>query len=258
MKVLAVGRDLALIESLIKQEGMEIVTEHPDVIVTHGGDGYLLDAERIYPGVPKLAIRHNSICKNCVDHETSHLIKMLAKDQLEASSVTKLETTINGKRYVVLNEFSLHHIKPHQAIRFSVRINNEKREEQAIGDGVIIATPFGSHAYYRSITNSTFRLGIGIAYNNTTEPVDHMVIRDTDVVTIRIARGPAYLLADNDPNYITVEAEQIITIRRSEQEAVLLGLEHIHCPDCGEIESSIKSFDTPYDKDGKRGLEGKI
>lgn len=238
MRVLTIGRELELLQTLITQEGITLVTKNPEVIVTHGGDGYLLEAERRYPGVPKLPIRHSSICKICGEHDRTHIIKALAAGTISKSTVAKLELRVEGKRILALNEFSLHHVKPNQAIRFSVQINNEEHVERAIGDGVIIATPFGSHAYYRSITNSTFRVGIGIAYNNTTEPIDHLVIGEADTVTLTVTRGPAYFLADNDPSMPILKHGQTVTIKQSAKTAVLLGLDRFRCPDCGVLEST--------------------
>src|SRR3989344_1002650 len=37
----------------------------PDFVVCYGGDGTILYAERLYPGIPKIAFRNNSICKQC-------------------------------------------------------------------------------------------------------------------------------------------------------------------------------------------------
>lgn len=238
-KVLTLGRDLQIIHKLLEQENLNVVEKNPDVIITHGGDGYLLNAERLYPAVPKLPIRHKSICKTCIDHDTTHAIRALARGTISKSTVHKLETTIDHKTYHALNEFSLHHVKPNQAIRFSVQINDEEPTDEVIGDGVIVATPFGSHAYYRSITNSTFRLGIGIAFNNTTEPIDHLVVRDTDRITLTVLRGPAYFLTDNDASVPPMETGSTFVIKQSKATATFLGLDRFRCPDCGALESTV-------------------
>lgn len=231
-RVLTIGKELPIINALVQQSGLTLVDDQPEVIITHGGDGYLLEAERRYPGIPKLPIRYNSICKTCVDHDTTHAIKALAAGTISHNLVRKLETTSQGNQQLALNEISLHHQQPIQAIRFRVQINDEPHIEEVIGDGLIVATPFGSQAYYRSITKSTFRLGIGLAYNNTTEAIDHMVVRDTDQIKVTISRGPAYLLADNDPHFQSLEAGQSIIIKQSADIATILGLDHFRCPDC--------------------------
>ncbi len=238
-RIMTIGRDLSIINSILEQEGLLLVSTEPDLIVTHGGDGYLLQAEREYPGVPKLPIRRNSICKTCVDHDTTHIVKALARGTISKSRVMKLECTIEGKTYYALNEFSFHHVMLNQAIRFDVKINDEDHVETAIGDGLVVSTPFGSHAYYRSITRSIFRQGIGLAFNNTTEAIDHLVIRDTDTVSVKLLRGPACFMSDNDPIQITLEKDAVATISKSSKVAQMLGLEYSHCPDCGVLESTV-------------------
>jgi NAD+ kinase len=241
MRVLVIGRDLGPIIQLLKQEGVEVVEDRPEAIVTHGGDGYLLEAERLYPGVPKLPIRHDSICKVCINTDTSHAIKTLAKGTIAKSVASKLEAKVKGKTYYALNEFSLYHVKPNQAIRFDVQINNDEHRNLVIGDGAIVATPFGSHAYYRSITRGTFRSGIGLAFNNTTEPIDHMVIREEDTVTFTVLRGPAYFISDNDKEFPELEAGESVTIKLSSKQATLLGMANCHCPDCNDPEVTTVS-----------------
>ena len=232
--VLVIGRELQLITTLLQQEGLTIVAQNPDVVVTHGGDGYLLDAERQYPGVPKLPLRYNSVCKTCVDHDTTHAIRALAKGTISQTTIAKLTAKVDGRTVYALNEIALHHVRPNQAVRFTVRINQEEQIEEAIGDGLIVATPFGSHAYYRSVTNSTFRTGIGIAYNNTTEAIDHMIVRETDHVHVTIGRGPAYFLVDNDPQIPMVQAGEVFDVHLSDRFATILGLDHFRCPDCDD------------------------
>jgi NAD+ kinase len=239
MQVLIYGRDTELVEQLMRQEGIAVVTASPDVIVTHGGDGLLLEAERRYPGVPKLPIRRNSICKTCVDHDTSHVIRALARGTITRSSVMKLQARFNGQTYTALNEFSLHHVKPQQAIRYRIQLNDDQHTVEAIGDGLIVATPFGSHAYYRSVTKGTFHIGIGLAFNNTTEPIDHMVIHPEDTIRVTVTRGPVYFLADNDDSLPQLTTGDTIEISQATETATLLGLDHYHCPDCGMLESVI-------------------
>ncbi len=232
-KVLTLGRDLEIIHQLLNQEGLEVVEANPDAIVTHGGDGILLEAERSFPGIPKLPLRYNSICKACVDHDSSEAIKAMARGTIELVDLPKLEGRVGDRQFVGLNEISVHHGLPSQAIRFEVRINGELYGEEAIGDGLIVATPFGSHAYYRSITNSTIRVGLGLAFNNTTEPIDHIVIDPHDTVSVRITRGPALILADNDPHHFEAEAGATLEIKLAKRPAQLLGYRQFRCPDCG-------------------------
>jgi len=73
MKVLLTGKNSQDIENLLKSLGFEMVKSNPDVIISFGGDGTLLSAEREYPGVPKLPIRNSQFCHKCAEHADEHL-----------------------------------------------------------------------------------------------------------------------------------------------------------------------------------------
>ena len=67
MKVTIVGRDIKKIEEKAIKHGFEIIhpliavqpkpPALPDIIISNGGDGSLLGAERDFPGIPKLGLR---------------------------------------------------------------------------------------------------------------------------------------------------------------------------------------------------------
>ena len=52
---------------------------------------------------------------------------------------------------------------------------------------------------YQSITHSIFRVGIGLAFSNSTEEVSHLVLSESSVIEIEVVRGPGILIADNSP-----------------------------------------------------------
>ncbi|ELY35524.1 hypothetical protein C496_23146 [Natronorubrum tibetense GA33] len=73
------------------------------------------------------------------------------------------------------NEISLHHYSPILAATFAVRIDDQGTAyefERLVGDGVLVATPFGSTGYYRSIIGGTFSSGLSVAFNNVHTPID--------------------------------------------------------------------------------------
>jgi len=91
-----------------------------------------------------------------------------------------------------------------------------------IGDGIVVATPFGSTAYYRSITDSFFEVGIGLAFNNSIEQSDHMVLRESTNISMKIIRGPALVYADNQETALEVGTHGTIEIRTSADTARLV------------------------------------
>ncbi|MBZ0266740.1 hypothetical protein K8I85_01160, partial [bacterium] len=119
----------------------------------------------------------------------------------------------------------IHNPVPTSSVRYRVWIDDKEfSDDEIVGDGVVVATPFGSTAYYRSITGSIFRLGLGLAFNNSCEPVDHLVLPDDTVIRVRITRGPAILAADNAAETLELREDDEIVITRDERQAILLSL----------------------------------
>jgi len=94
---------------------------------------------------------------------------------------------------------------------------------EIIGDGIVVATPsFGSTGYYKSITDSFFEVGIGLAYNNSTEQSDHVVLDENRIISIEITRGPAIIYADNQETSISLNKGDVATIKKSSQTAKIV------------------------------------
>jgi NAD+ kinase len=121
-----------------------------------------------------------------------------------------------------LNDVIVHNKDARRGIRYKVTINNNQESKEIIGDGVVIATPFGSTAYYRSITDSFFEVGLGLAFNNSTEQADHMVLKDDSKISISITRGPALVYSDNKDDFIELENGDSVEIKKAENTARII------------------------------------
>ncbi|MDP3758818.1 MAG: hypothetical protein Q8Q86_03795, partial [Candidatus Daviesbacteria bacterium] len=120
MKLLLHGKNAKDIEPLARSLGFEIVTSNPDVVISYGGDGTLLASERLHPGIPKLPIRDNLICKKCPDHDEKVLLQSLLDGKLKLKEYKKLETTFFYRTFTALNDFVIRNAQPMHAIRFQV------------------------------------------------------------------------------------------------------------------------------------------
>lgn len=224
------GKAAKNIASLIKSLGFEIVSKDPEVIITYGGDGTLLSSEREYPGIPKLPIRNDSICKKCSDHKTETVLKKLLKHSLKLKECQKLETSFAGGAFFALNDFVIRNSDPTHTIRF--RVNGEKL---LIGDGIVISTPFGSTGYFKSITDQTFDSGFGVAFNNTTEKTDPLFLKDGDSITFKLIRGKATLSFDNSLDIFIIDEGSELVFKLSSQVAKIYADTSLRCPNCQVI-----------------------
>ena len=126
-------------------------------------------------------------------------------------------------------------------MRYKVWIDGELYGREIVGDGVGLSTVHGSTAYYRSITHSIFRTGIGLAFSNSTEVVNHLVLPETSIVRVRILRGPCEVVADNSPEKIQVTAGDEIELKLSTEKTPILGLENFMCPVCQELRHHLRN-----------------
>jgi len=174
----------------------KIVKSNPDFVLAYGGDGTLLFAEKLYPNIPKIFVKHKSSCRSCKLLNLENVLKKVANGNYKIKELIKLEANVNGKKFVALNDINIHYIPP-EALRFFVYVNGKKVNGEFIGDGVVVCTPFGSTAYFKSITRKTFNKGIGIAFNNTTRFQKPKVVSEDSKIVVGITRGSGVVVADN-------------------------------------------------------------
>jgi NAD+ kinase len=123
-----------------------------------------------------------------------------------------------------------------------VRLNGVPVTEELIADGLVACTPFGSSAYFRSITRTVIRTGIGLAYNNCTDLLNHLVISEEEEVEVLLHRGPALLVADNDPTTCELEHPDRVLIRRSSERFRVLAVDTLRCAECRYVHAPRRRF----------------
>ena len=118
------------------------------------------------------------------------------------------------------------------AVRTRIWLDDELFQAQNIGDGLLVATPFGSTGYYQSITGGCFRTGIGLALNNPMTWQGHVVVSEATVITVGVLRGPAVLVADNDPARVALQDGDRLTVQRAAETTLAHGMDVFRCRDC--------------------------
>lgn len=229
-KVAVVGKETRPLEKQLSKSDFKVVKAGPDFVISHGGDGSALWAEQLYPGVPRLAIKRDSLCNKCEADSAEafgQIISKLKRRQYRIVREYKVEGTVNGdkhKKLIGLNEVNVTHALPIKAIRFDVEIDDDCVASGLIGDGVMVATPYGSTGYFYSITKRSFSDRLGIAFNNVDRRMKYRLIDPRSEVKIRICRGPALMVSDNNTNMIPLKEGDVVRIRRARQSARLIEL----------------------------------
>ncbi len=230
MRILLFGNNAKDLEGLVKSLGFEIVISNPNLIISFGGDGTLLSAEREYPGIPKLPIRNSAVCNKCSEHEDEIVLKKLLDGTLELKEYRKLETNIEGQTLFALNDFVIKNSDPTHTIRFKAN-----KGSLLIGDGIVVSTLFGSSGYFKSITRQTLNQGFGVAFNNTTEKQDPLFLKEGNVVNFNLIRGKATLSFDNSPDIFVIDEGSEVLFKLSDQIAKIYEDTSLRCPNCEVI-----------------------
>ena len=223
MKTHLFGADIESARSLCAgYEFFEFGDAEPELIIAYGGDGTLLQAEYKFPGVPKLLLKNSSHAYKAHRDTNESVLARVSEGNFEIVEHYKLEVGSKETTLYALNDIVVHNADPRHGLRYTIRVDTQAIGDEIIGDGVVVSSPFGSSGYYRSITDSTFEIGIGLAFNNSTEQRDHMVLREDRIISISILRGPAICYADNQKEYLSIKEGESINIKKSKKNARIL------------------------------------
>lgn len=228
MKILLYGKETKNLEELLKKLSFEIVQTEPDVIISYGGDGTLLSSERQFPCIPKLPLRNSQVCNKCPNHEDEIVLEKLKSSKLKLEEYKKLETEISSEKYYALNDFVIRNSDTTHTIRFKTSFT----DKLLIGDGVVISTSFGSTGYFKSITQENFEEGFGVAFNNTTEKINPLFLKEQQVFNFSLTRGNATLSFDNSPDIFTLVEGSELIFKLSDQIAKIYMDTSLRCPNC--------------------------
>ncbi len=232
MKVKLIGKHLDDISPLLKTRGFELTNDVPELIIAHGGDGALLDAERLYPGTPILPLRDQETAPLCKKHVYEKQLDDFCAGKTTKTFSSKLYSSFGDKELLGLNDIFIHNCNRGRAMRYRVWIDDELYANEIVGDAVGMATIHGSTAYYRSITHSVFKTGLGLAFSNSTEVVNHLVLPESAIVRVKIIRGPGIMVADNNLDTIEIPENSEVLIQKADDKALVYGLEKFMCQDC--------------------------
>jgi len=220
--VYIVGRELSGINEFkktAKKCNFVYDNKNPKYVFSIGGDGTVLYSERQFPGILKVPIRDKSICMKCEQISLINTLEKLKKKKYKIEKHNKIEAIIipkKGKKKILTatSDIIIRTQLPNQALRFNAKIDNKDVDKEIIGDGVVVATTFGSTGYFKSITNKSVKSGLGIAFNNTTNH-HKTIIKPNPTVKITIIRNLAHIASDNDEKLHTIKPGDKVIIKKS-------------------------------------------
>ena len=207
------------IERALAAAGFALRRQRPDIVLAYGGDGTVLEAERFWPGVLKLAVapaahglrlRRLRHCPAVPEVALPAALRKLRAGRYRVRAFQKIEGVARGGRGLALNEIAVRNVNPARALRFSLSGRGAPKGLR-IGDGIVAATAYGSTAYYRALGHEPFRSGFRVAGNNALPAFRPFALRGRLVVTV--LREHAWFLGDNNPVHVFLKPGDRVTIR---------------------------------------------
>jgi NAD+ kinase len=245
------AKDDAVAESVAEtlgQQGVPVSDRYDpeDVLVVLGGDGSILYAARTYDDPTILPVRTGTSKGHQTSLDEARVLEAVATIETgEAGADYRIErhrelaaesedVDLPGE-ISALNDVCLHHREPTMAAEFAVTLETDagtREYPELIGDGLVVATPFGSSAYFRSITGTTFERGIGVAFNNVHWPADapeYARLPPDAAVEVRVTEtanaAAAVLTWDNHPDPIVLGREDAVRVTLSDRSVGLIRLD---------------------------------
>lgn len=227
---------------------VRFMSNYIDAVFCLGGDGSLLGGEHLFPGVPKIPIRSEKRYEKCEKHKVNNVINRALEilsnpfDFPSPMRLPKIKCHKEGVRRsredlaIGVNDITIRNSDQRTALRFNVYINDVRYNvDPIVGDGIVASTPFGSSGYCRSITKALFNVGFGLAFNNTSEPIDHLVISDDCKIKVEVTRGIGEVTADNNPGSLKIENGDVFIIEKDIDSCWVYCLDNLYCCDCKEL-----------------------
>ena len=155
------------------------------------------------------------------------MLEHIIKNKYRIEEKTKLEVRYKKHKMFALSEVLIHNQNPRSGVRMKVYVDGRVLHPgEVIGDGLLVATQFGSTGYYKSITRSYFESDstIGLAFNNAIDQVNHIVLNQERVIRVKITRGPAEVFADNQPESFVLDRGEELEISVSPSRARVIKL----------------------------------
>ena len=202
----------------LEKEGFEY-SDKPEIVFCIGGDGTFLIAERRFPGILKVLTRDSKTCKNCHEHTIEEISKVIKAGKYKIREIRKIKAIFKGKELIGVNDVVLRNSLPTEALRFSLLIDGKTIAEEVIGDGLVISTPYGSGAYFNSITRKKFEKGIGIAFNNAHEEKAPVFLNGDEKIEVEINRGPGVLVSDNNREFVELNSGDKFVVQEIDEVA---------------------------------------
>jgi len=229
----------------LAEASFDISLKEPDVVITVGGDGTLLNAFHHYSDqleqVRFIGVHtgHLGFYTDWRDYELDNLVTSLKEDSSESVTYPLLDIKLsynNGqksKRFLALNEATVKNLD--RTMVADILIKDELFEKYR-GDGLSVSTPTGSTAYAKSLGGAVIHPRVNAMQLNEVASINNrvyrslgspMIIAKDEWVTLKLKKGDSYRLYI-DHLVKTEENLSSVCVRLSDQRIQFASYRHTH------------------------------
>lgn len=234
----------ALKQKLI-EEAFILTLTNPDVVVTVGGDGTLLNAFHSYvdqlESVRFVGVHtgHLGFYTDWRDYELDELVKSLKEDTSESVSYPLLEIELSysdsdeTKKCLALNEATVKNLDKTMVAEVYIK---DELFEMFRGDGLSVSTPTGSTAYSKSLGGAVLHPRVNAIQLNEVASINNrvyrslgspMIIAQDEWIRLDLKRGDNYQL---HIDHFVMNQENLSSVRLqlSEKRIQFASYRHTH------------------------------
>ena len=223
----------------------ELTLDKPNVVITVGGDGTLLNAFHSYldqlDQVRFIGVHtgHLGFYTDWRDYELDYLVESLKTDNGESVSYPLLnieltyEDETDNKEFLALNEVTIKNLN--RTMVAEVLIKDELFEKFR-GDGLSVSTPTGSTAYSKSLGGAVIHPRVNAMQLNEVASINNrvyrslgspMIIAKDEWITLDLAKNESYQV--HIDHLVTTEEKLIsVKVALADQRIQFASYRHTH------------------------------
>ncbi|MBO0437622.1 NAD kinase [Vagococcus fluvialis] len=235
----------AELKEKLAEASFELTLDQPNVVITVGGDGTLLNAFHSYVNeLDKIRFigvhtGHLGFYTDWRDYELDYLVESLKKDNSQSVSYPLLNITLiyeddtKNKTFLALNEVTVKNLN--RTMVAEVLIKDELFEKFR-GDGLSVSTPTGSTAYSKSLGGAVIHPRVNAMQLNEVASINNrvyrslgspMIIAKDEWITLELDRGESYQV--HIDHLVTTEENLVsIKVELAEQRIQFASYRHTH------------------------------
>lgn len=219
-----ISKELGELKSISSYQ--DIINYNPDLVITLGGDGTILNAITIVRdlGIPILGINMGRLgfLANVEKHKIEHSILQMSKGNysIQSRALIKLESNIPifGETAFALNDFTLHKRDTSSMVTIHTYVDDEFLNSYW-ADGLIVSTPTGSTGYSLSCGGPIVFPGSGNFVITPVAPhnlnVRPLILPDSHKISMVIEGRSDNFLCTLDSRFATITDKHKIVLSRN-------------------------------------------